>query len=156
TYNKQVARILQKNCQECHRPGQIGPMSLLTYEDAADWSQTIREVVKERCMPPWLADARYGKFANDRSLTSEDRETLLAWVDPGCPEGDLKDLPPPRAFLPGWVIGKPDIILTVAEKDAFEVPAAGPKAGIPYKYFYVDTNFKEDRWVERAEAKPGA
>ncbi len=156
TYSKQVARILQKNCQECHRPGQIGPMPLLTYEDAADWSQTIREVVKERRMPPWLADARYGKFSNDRSLSSEDRQTLLSWVDQGCPEGDAKDLPPPRTFVPGWVIGKPDIILTMAEKDAFEVPITGPKEGIPYKYFYVDTNFKEDRWVERAEAKAGA
>ncbi len=154
TYSKQIARILQKNCQECHRPGQIAPMALLTYDDACDWSQTIREVVEERRMPPWYADPRYGKFANDRSLSKEERETLLTWIDQGCPKGDDKDLPPPREFVAGWVIGKPDMILTM--KDEFEVPAVGPKEGIKYQYFYVDTNFKEDRWVVRGEAKAGA
>ena len=87
TYTKQVARILQKNCQECHRPGQIGPMALMNYDDAAAWSGTIREVVAEGRMPPWYADPRHGKFANDRRLKPEERDALLAWVEQGCPPG---------------------------------------------------------------------
>jgi peroxiredoxin len=155
TYANQVVRILQRNCQECHRPGQIGPMPLLTYEDASSWSRTIGEVVREQRMPPWFADKRHGKFENDRSLSAEDRETLLAWIDAGCPKGDDRELPPPRDFVEGWTIGEPDMVFTMAEKDAFAVPAMGPKTGIPYQYFYVNTGFKEDRWVTRAEARPG-
>jgi peroxiredoxin len=156
TYAKEVSRILQKNCQECHRPGQIGPMSLLTYKKAAAWAETIREVVQEKRMPPWRADPRFGRFANDRSMSQADRDTVLAWIDNGCPKGDDKDLPPAREFPEGWVIGKPDVTFTMSAKDAFTVPAESPKAGIPYQYFEVETNFTEDRWVERAEARPGA
>jgi peroxiredoxin len=154
TFSKQVARILQNNCQECHRPGQIGPMPLLTYDDAVSWAETIREVVQDGRMPPWFADPRHGKFANDRRLSPEDRQTLLAWIDQGTPRGDDKDLPPPREFVAGWVIGKPDLVLTMPK--TFEVPAKTPRYGVPYKYFTVETNFTEDRWVQRAEARPGA
>jgi peroxiredoxin len=154
TFTKQIARILQKNCQECHRPGQIGPMPLLTYEDAAAWSATIREVIADNRMPPWYADPRYGHFSNDRRLAAEEREALLAWIDQGTPKGKDEDLPPPRQFVAGWRIGQPDLVFTMAEE--FTVPAEAPKAGVPYKYFSVDTNFQEDRWVVRAEAKPGA
>jgi peroxiredoxin len=154
TYTQHVARILQKNCQECHRPGQIGPMALLSYADAAAWADTIREVVHEGRMPPWFADPHFGKFYNDRRLSPEERETLLAWVDQGCPEGDAKDLPPAREFTQGWTIGTPDVVFTMPE--AFEVPATAPKTGIPYKYFTIETNFTEDKWIERAEARPDA
>jgi peroxiredoxin/mono/diheme cytochrome c family protein len=154
TYTKHIARILQKNCQECHRPGQIGPMSLLTYDDAASWADTIREVVEEGRMPPWDADPRYGRFMNDRRLSAEDKKTLLAWIDQGKPRGGAKDLPPPRRFESEWLIGKPDMIFTMPK--TFEVPAEMPRFGIPYKYFYVNTDFKEDRWIQRAEARAGA
>jgi peroxiredoxin len=154
TYCRDVARVMQTRCQECHRPGQIAPMALLTYEDAAAWSETIREVVQDRRMPPWHADPRYGKFRNDRTLSQAERDTLLTWVDQGCPKGDEKDLPPPRAFMSDWSIGPPDLVLTMPEE--FEVPADMPKNGIPYKYFYIETNFKEDRWVQMAEARAGA
>ncbi len=154
TYSKHVARILQKNCQQCHRPGQIGPMALLTFDDASNWSQTIREVVSDGIMPPWHADPRYGKFSNDRRLSPEDRANLLAWIDQGCPRGDDRDLPPPVKFNDSWQIGKPDMVLTMPEE--FDVPAQMPKKGIPYKHFFIDTNFKEDRWVVRAEARPGS
>jgi peroxiredoxin/mono/diheme cytochrome c family protein len=154
TYAKHVSRILQKNCQECHRPGQIGPMSLLTFGDAAAWSDTIREVVEEGRMPPWYADPRYGKFSNDRRLSQADRDALLAWIDGGLARGDDKDLPPPRRFPEGWNIGKPDLIVRMPR--AFEVPARAPKDGIPYKYFAVDPGFTEDRWIQRAEARSGA
>jgi len=107
-------------------------------------------------MPPWFADPHVGKFANDRSLSDDERDTLLAWIDQGCPQGDPRELPPPREFVPGWSIGKPDMVFTVKEKDEFEVPAVAPKNGIEYQYFEVETNFTEDRWIERAEAKEGA
>ena len=154
TYSKDVARILQKNCQECHRPGQIGPMSLLNYDDAVSWAATIREAVSDDRMPPWHADPRYGKFSNDRRLSAEDKRTLLAWIDQGCAKGDDKDFPRPREFPEGWRIGKPDLVLTMNEE--FGVPAKMPKWGVPYKHFEVPTNFNEDRWVQRAEAKPGS
>jgi peroxiredoxin len=153
TFARHISRILQKNCQECHRPGQIGPMSLLTYDDAVSWAGPIREAVGERRMPPWYADPKHGKFLNDRSLSSEDRTALLSWIEQGTPRGDDRDLPAPRVFPEGWVIGKPDVIFTLPQK--FEVPAQAPKNGIPYKHFRIPTGFNEDRWVERAEAQAG-
>ncbi len=154
TYTKHVARIIQNNCQECHRPGQIGPFALQSYDDAVAWAANIREVVSERRMPPWFADPKIGKFRNDRSLPKEDLETLLAWVDQGCPKGDAKDMPPAKQFVEGWVIGKPDVVLHMPEE--FEVPADTPKNGVPYKNFFVETNFTEDKWVSAAETRAGA
>ena len=139
TYAKHVAPILQSRCQECHRPGQIGPMPLLTHEDAASWAQMIKEVVTDKRMPPWHADGRYGKFMNDRSLSGSDRDTLLAWIDQGCPKGDDKDLPPPQKFAEGWKFGQPDAVFTMPRE--FLVPAQAPKGGVPYKNFIVPTNF---------------
>jgi len=154
SYSNHVARIIQNNCQECHRPGQIGPFSLLSYNNAVNWAENIREAVLEKRMPPWHADAQHGKFSNNRSLSKEDRETLVAWIDQGCPKGDDKDMPPPKQFAAGWGIGKPDAIVRMPE--AFNVPAEAPKTGVPYQYFSAETNFKEDMWVERAEAKGDA
>src|SRR5262249_15547722 len=154
TYSKTIARILPRNCQECHRPGQHGPMPLLTYEDTSAWSETIREVLEERRMPPWYADPRHGKFSNDRSLPEADRQAVLTWIDQGCPRGDPQDLPPPREFVEGWTIGKPDVVFEMPKP--YDVPAKTPKGGVPYQYFEVETNFTEDKWVERAESKAGA
>src|SRR5262249_25242284 len=154
TYAREISRILQKNCQDCHRPGQIGPFSLLKYENAVAWAGTIREVVEDGRMPPWYADPRHGKFSNERRLSKADREALLAWIDAGTPRGDDKDLPTPRKFPEGWVIGKPDVVLRMPR--AFDVPAQTPPGGVPYKYFVVPTNFTEDKWVVRAEARPDA
>jgi peroxiredoxin/mono/diheme cytochrome c family protein len=153
TYSKQVARIVQKNCQECHRPGQVGPMPLLTYEDASAWAESIAEVVREGRMPPWHADPRHGKFQNDRRLSREDRDTLLAWVEQGTPRGDARDLPAARTFPEGWAIGKPDAVFSM--RSEFKVPAKAPRWGVPYQHFTVSTDFKEDVWVQAAEARPG-
>jgi peroxiredoxin len=153
TFTKHVAPILQKNCQECHCSGQVGPMSLLTYDDALGWAEGIREVVEERRMPPWHADPKHGSFSNDRSLSKEDRETLLSWIKQDCPKGDLRDLPPPREFPKGWSIGEPDVVFSMDRE--FNVAAKGGAKGIRYQYFAVDTNFTEDRWVQAAEARPG-
>ncbi len=153
TFSKDVSRVLQRNCQECHRPGQVAPMPLLTYEDAVAWSDSIGEVVRQKRMPPWLADPHFGKFLNDRSLADADRTTLLAWIDQGCPKGDPADLPAEKQFAEGWRIGKPDAVFTMPEE--YTVPAdAGPR-GVKYQYFIVETHFDEDRWIQAAEARPG-
>jgi peroxiredoxin len=153
TFTKNVARILQDRCQICHRQGEVGPMPLITYKDAAAWSETIREVINENRMPPWHADPKFGEFENDRRLSATERQTVLTWLDEGTPKGDDKDMPPPRQFVNGWVIGKPDVIFEMPE--AYQVPADSPPGGIPYQRFRVKTNFKEDKWVERSEARPG-
>jgi peroxiredoxin len=153
TYTKDVAPILQRNCQECHRPGQIGPMPLLTYDDASSWAAMIREVVSEGRMPPWHADPKHGKFRNDRRLATAERRALLAWIDAGCPKGDDRDLPAAKAFAESWTIGRPDAVFQMPSE--FTVPAKAPPRGVSYKYFTVKTNFKEDVWVRAAEAKPG-
>ncbi len=153
TYTKHVSRILQNHCQECHRPGQIAPMSLLSFDDAVAWSDTIREVITEGRMPPWYADPRYGKFSNDRRLSQEDKETLLDWIDNHTPRGDDKDVPAPRSFPEKWTIGEPDVIISMPTP--FQVPAKAPE-GIPYQYIAVDPGFKEDKWVQRAEIRAGS
>jgi hypothetical protein len=150
TFTKHVAPILQARCQECHRPGEIGPFSLLTFEDAQKRTRRIREAVVQERMPPWHADPRYGKFANHRRLSPEERDTLLAWIDQGAPKGDEGDLPPPRTFVEGWSIGQPDKILTM-EKE-FKVPASGV---LDYQRFIMDPKFEKDMWVQAAECRPG-
>ncbi len=149
-YASDVAAILQNRCQSCHRPGQVAPFSLLSYDDARKHSAMIREVVEQRRMPPWHADPRYGHFLNDRSLSARERATLLAWVDQGTPLGDPKDIPPARKLTEGWTIGKPDVVFEIPE--TFYVPAQGIVA---YVHFVIPTNFKEDMWVQAAEAVPG-
>jgi thiol-disulfide isomerase/thioredoxin len=154
TYTRHVSRIMQRSCQECHRAGQVGPMPLMKFEDAVSWSAMIREVVSEGRMPPWHADPAHGEFANDRRLSRADRETLLAWIKDGCAKGDERDMPAKREFKDEWGIGKPDVVFKMPR--AFEVPAEMPKAGVRYQYFRIPTNFKEDRWIQAAEARPGA
>ena len=150
TFTKDVAPILYKNCVQCHRPGEIAPMSLLSYKEARPWARSIKEQVVSRDMPPWHADPRHGDFVNDRRLSRQDVETIAAWVDGGAKEGDPKDLPPAPKFPDGWNIGKPDEVFYLPQE--FPVPAEGT---VDYKYFTVPTNFKEDMWVQAAEIRPG-
>ena len=150
TYAADVARIIQDRCQSCHRPGQVGPFPLLTYDDARKHAAMIREVVEERRMPPWHADPRYGHFSNDRSLSAQDRATLMAWIDQGTPLGDVKDVPPARTYPEGWTIGKPDVVFEIPEP--YYVP---PQGTVAYVHFRIPTNFKEDKWIQAAEAVPG-
>jgi mono/diheme cytochrome c family protein len=150
TYAADVAPILQARCQSCHRPGEAGPFSLLTYDQARRWAESIREVVEDRRMPPWHADPRFGRFRNDRGLSARQRATLLAWVEQGTPLGDPRDMPAARTFSAGWSIGTPDLVLQMPEP--FAVPAEG---FVRYQHFRVPTGFTEDRWVQAAEARPG-
>src|SRR5690242_15645722 len=106
TFNRDVLPVLQRNCQTCHRPGEIGPMPLLTYEGTRPWAKAIKAAVLSKKMPPWFADPKYGHFMNDRSLSQSDINTLTAWADAGAPEGDAKDQPAAVRWTEGWNIPK--------------------------------------------------
>src|SRR5262245_17020504 len=99
TYHKEVVRILEKNCQDCHRPGQVAPFSLLTYDQARKRAADIASVTDDRTMPPWPASTEEGgPFRDERVLSDADIATLAAWVEAGCPEGNPDDAPPPRSW----------------------------------------------------------
>jgi hypothetical protein len=150
TFTRDVAPILEKNCQGCHRPGEAAPFSLLTYDQARPWAKAMKEAVRLKKMPPWFADPHYGNFSNDRSLTAKDLAVIADWADAGAPEGDRKDMPPPLSFVEGWSIPKPDVVFQPAL--AFEIPASGT---IEYQKIIVPSGFTEDKWVQFAEARPG-
>jgi peroxiredoxin len=151
TYSKQISRILQKSCIECHRSGEVAPFALTDYDEVVGWAGMIAEVVEQRRMPPWHADERYGHFINDSRLTSTERHQIASWVEAGAPEGDVADLPAPRKFVEGWRIGKPDQVIYMSDKP-FVVPADGV---VPYKHFIVDPGFTEDKWIQAAECRIG-
>ncbi len=150
TFSKDVAPIIYKNCASCHRPGDIAPMSLLTYENVRPWAKAIREQVATRQMPPWHATQPHGTFLNDRRLSDADRDTLIRWADGGARKGDPKDLPMMPKFSDNWEIGTPDVVLGMSQD--YEVPESGTVA---YQYFQVPTNFTEDKWVQAIEVRPG-
>ncbi len=150
TFYKDVAPILERNCQGCHRAGEAAPMALITYQDARPWAKAIRDAVVTRKMPPWFADAAYGHFSNDRTLSQADVNTLAAWADSGAAEGNRKDAPKPVEFTDGWNIPKPDVILEMPND--FQVPATGT---IEYQHFVIPTGFTEDKWVQVVELRPG-
>lgn len=150
-YARDVAPILQKHCQVCHRADQTAPFTLLSYEDAVKHAAMIKEVTTQRRMPPWHADPRFGKFSNERRLSQAEIDTLTAWVDAGLPRGDDRDLPGPVNWAKGWGHGEPDLIVRMPEE--FEVPADGV---LDYKNWIIETNFTEDKWVQIAEGRPGS
>jgi hypothetical protein len=150
TFQKNVLPVLQKNCQGCHRPGEAAPMSFLTYESTRPWAKAIKQAVVTKKMPPWFADPHYGKFGNDRTLSQNEIDTLVAWADSGAREGDLRDAPKALAFVEGWRIGKPDMVIEMPT--AFEVPASGT---IDYQYIVIPSGLTEDKYVQMAEARPG-
>ena len=150
TFTKDVAPILLKNCAGCHRPGEIAPMSLLTYEDARPWAKAIRDEVADGTMPPWHADAPHGTFLNERVLTVAEKDTIVKWANGGAPKGDPRDMPPAPAFPEGWTVGTPDVVFEMPE--AYELPADGT---IQYEYFYLPTSFTEPKWVKSIEVRPG-
>src|ERR1700692_24500 len=123
TFTRDVAPVLQKNCQGCHRPGEAAPFSLLSYEQARPWAKAMKEAVRLKKMPPWLADPHYGRFSNDRSLSRKEIETIAAWAEAGAPEGDPKDMPAPARFVEGWSIPKPDVVFEFPQ--AYQIPATG-------------------------------
>jgi len=150
SYSRDVAPILQEHCQACHRPGQIGPFSLLNYEDAIAQAETIGDVVRAGRMPPWHANPLFGSFVNARVLSTPEKKTILDWIDRRCPEGDRAALPPPLPPASEWAIGRPDAIISMPY--AVTVP---PEGDVPYQYFEIDPGFREDQWIQAAEVLPG-
>ncbi len=150
TFYRDVLPILQVHCQQCHRPGEVAPMPLLTYGQVRPWAKAIRAAVLTRKMPPWFADPCCGKFANDPSLSASERDTIAHWVEAGAQEGDAKQAPPPRVWLEGWNLpSAPDAVFQMTQP--FHVPA---KEAVDYQYSIVHTGFTEDRWVTAVEVRP--
>jgi hypothetical protein len=154
TFTKDVAPILQRACQHCHRPGSIAPMALISYEDARPWGRAIRTRVSLRQMPPWHVDKTIGikKFKDDPSLSDKEIATVVGWVDGGMPRGNPADMPAPRVFpdLEWWNIGKPDLIVSLPEE--VTVPAQGPDWWTDIR---ADLGLTEDRYIKAVEVKPG-
>jgi hypothetical protein len=150
TFSKDVAPIFYKACARCHRPGEIAPMSLMSYKESRPWARSIKEKVVTREMPPWHADPNHGQFSNDMRLSQKEIDTIAAWVDGGAKEGNPKDLPPAPRYSDDWELGKPDMVFSMPEP--YTVEASGPD---DYIYFRIPTNFKEDRWVQAVEFKAG-
>jgi mono/diheme cytochrome c family protein len=157
TFSKDVAPIFQKKCQECHQPNSIAPMSLVTYQDARPWARSIKERVATRQMPPWHIDRTVGvqKFKNDMSLTDEQVETIVRWVDGGSPQGDPKDLPPAKPLVTDneWQavrdgFGKPDLVVRSSE---YTMPAQ--HQDVWYRPMS-DISLNEPRWVKLVEIRP--
>lgn len=149
TYHKDVLPILQKNCQDCHRSGQVGPFALMTYKQAVTWAEDIKEFTANRKMPPWKP-ADGVAFHNERRLSDAELKTIAAWVDGGTPEGNASDAPKPLTFTEGWTLGKPDMILTASED--FHLGASGPDT---FRCYVLPTNLPDDKYIVGFEVKPG-
>jgi hypothetical protein len=149
TFSKDVAPILYNRCLECHRPGEAGPMAFRTYQETRPWAKAIKQAVMTHNMPPWYADTTIDHFKNDRHLTEQEVATITQWVDAGAPEGKASELPKLPEYTEGWVIGKPDVVLSIPKE--FKIPASGV---VQYQYFTIDPGFKEDTWIQAAEVRP--
>jgi len=151
-YSRQVARLLQRHCVECHREGEIGPFSLTDYDEVVGWADALMESIDEGRMPPWHAHPAHGKFRNERRMSLQDKQILRQWIDAGTPRGDPADLPEPVQYSTDWQLPrKPDLVLPMRSRP-FLVPATGT---VEYQYFVVDPGFKRDRWISGAEVIPG-
>ncbi|MCP4193935.1 MAG: redoxin domain-containing protein [Planctomycetaceae bacterium] len=152
TYRNQIAKIMQENCIECHRDGEIAPFTLTNYEDVSAWAETIAEVVREQRMPPWHANPAHGDFLNARILSDEVKQQIDDWVAAGAPEGEGGSLPEPAKYTPGWHLPRaPDEVFGMSSTP-FQVAAENT---VEYQYFVVDPKFKEDKWISAAEVIPG-
>jgi hypothetical protein len=151
TFYRDVLPILERRCQNCHRLGEIAPMSLVTYAETRPWARAIREAVLSKKMPPWFADSHVGRFANDPSLAPEEVRTLVSWVDGKAPAGDPRTASAPRRWTPGWNISEPDHV--VAMSTPVTIPAQGD---VEYTFEIVPTGFTEDRWVQMLEIRPAS
>ncbi|MGH9612621.1 MAG: tetratricopeptide repeat protein, partial [Bryobacteraceae bacterium] len=150
TFYRDIAPILFQNCAPCHRPGESGPFSLLTYEDARKHARQIAAVTKRRYMPPWLPEPGYGDFADSRRLTDAQIHTIEQWAKAGAPEGSVSDSPPAPVFTPGWQLGPPDLIVQPAKP--FTVPASGPDV---FWNFILSPPVRQTRYVKAIEIRPG-
>lgn len=149
TYAREVSRILQEKCQSCHRDGDIAPFALASYQDARLWAADIHRVVEAGVMPPWKPVDAQDRFTVFRGLTGEQRRSLLEWVEGGAPEGDPADLPEPTPARSKWILGEPDLLLTMPE------PYTPPRGRDMYRCFVLPTVLGEDRFVSAVDVAPG-
>jgi hypothetical protein len=149
TYHKDIEPILQRHCQNCHRPGEIGPMSLITFADVRSWAQAIRQAVLLKKMPPWFVASSSRPLAGDPSLTKGEITAIDEWVRAGAPEGLASEAPPPRQWTQGWNISEPALIVEMPKP--FPVPASGT---VEYQFIVLPLDLREDRWVQMAEVRP--
>ncbi len=154
TFTRDVAPILQRSCQSCHRVGSIGPMSLVTYEETRPWARSVKQKVAQREMPPWYIEHNIGiqTFVDDPSLTDEEVAVIVQWVDGGTPRGDPADMPPPRQFAEAdlWQLGEPDLLIHLPEPVI--VPAEAPDWWLNVETEPLD--LAEDRYIRAVESRP--
>src|SRR2546426_8491628 len=153
TFTKDIAPIVQRSCERCHRKGGVAPMSLSTYAEARPWARAIKLQTSLHEMPPWFIDKNIGiqRFKDDISLSDEEIARIATWVDAGAPRGNPADMPPPRQFLAvdAWSIGEPDLILS---SPVITVKAVGGDEH-PFYVGSAPTGLTEDRWIESFEVR---
>jgi len=150
TYTQHVAPILNKHCASCHRPGEVGPFSLLTYKDAAKRADFLKDITGSRRMPPWKPEHGFGEFLDERRLTDAEIKTLAAWADTGAKEGDPKFLPDAPKFTDGWQLGEPDLVIKMPE--AFKLHASGKDV---QQCFVIPVPIDDGKFVSAVEFRPG-
>lgn len=150
TFAKDVAPILFARCTPCHRPGEVGPFSLLTYEDARKRAGQIARVTADRLMPPWKAVPGYGEFQHERRLSDSELTTLRQWAKDGAPPGNLKSAPPPPEPKTGWTLGPPDLVLEIPE--TFNIPSEGEDVNM---HFILPLDLSKERYLRGLEVRPG-
>ena len=148
TFSEHVAPLLFENCVSCHRPGQVAPMSLLSYKDARPWARSIKRAVAARTMPPWFANPAHGEFVEDPRLTDQEIAMISKWVDAGAPSGDLDKMPEAPVFETDWQTGKQDVVLTM---EPFQVT---DEMEDHYEWVQVTNPLNEDKWIKSIEIRP--
>ncbi|OYP36400.1 redoxin domain-containing protein [Rhodopirellula sp. MGV] len=160
TYARDIAPILDRQCNECHRSGDIGPFALTDYAEVVGWGPMMVEVIEDQRMPPWHADPKHGEFLNARHMPDKEKQAVKDWVEGGMPFGNVNDLPktlvnPPRTIAEDgdkWQFSRdPDMVISMSDQP-FVVPA---DESVDYQYYVVDPGFKEDTWVVGTEVRPG-
>jgi mono/diheme cytochrome c family protein len=150
TFNNHIVRILQQNCQTCHRPGAIAPFPLIRYQDAREQARSIKTATQSRRMPPWKPVAGFGEFQDERRLSPRDIDLIARWVDSGAPEGDPADLPAPIQFSDDWALGTPDLVVEMPA--TFQIPAQGDDI---YRCFSIPLGLLQERHITGIEVQPG-
>lgn len=149
TYSREVSRLIQDKCQFCHRPNDIAPFALMSYQDAATWAEDIGRVVGDRIMPPWKPVAGHGDFVGNYSLTDEERQTIISWVNAGAPEGDPSELPEAKVNTGEWQLGEPDMVV---EMNEIYSPVRGKDV---FRCFVVSNPTNETLYVNAVDVRPG-